>query len=153
MFKPHNAICTECSNFTLVVVKKGLCAKCNYELKQSKKKAEGKDTKKKTYVKKPTGELELFRHLCATREHKCFICKKPLYVLTVSNFMHVIPKGKCEKLRLVEENIVIGCHDFESSCHDVWDKQPRSKIKDNPIWKPIFELEEKLKNQYKSVTI
>ncbi len=145
MFKPNFGICIKCSAKQMIVVKKGLCAKCNYELKQNKKKAEGKETKKKTYVKKPTGELELFKHIGATREHKCFICKKPLHFLTVSNFMHVLPKGKFEDLRLEEENIVIGCHDFESSCHDVWDKQPRSKIKDNPIWAPMFALEEKLK--------
>lgn len=149
MFKPTRGICSGCQKPQLLVVKKLLCAKCNYELKQSKKKAEGKDTKKKTYVKKPTGEYELFKRIGATREHKCFVCKKPLHVLTVSNFMHVVSKKQREDLRLDEENIVIGCHDFESSCHDVWDKQPRSKIKDNPMWKPMFELEEKLK--YKPV--
>lgn len=145
MFKPHIGICVCHGKENILVVKAGYCARGNYELKQNKKKAEGKETKKKTYVKKPTGEYELFKHIGATREHKCFICKKPLHFLTVSNFMHVIPKKQREDLRLAEENIVIGCHDFESSCHDVWDKQPRSKIKDNPMWAPMFALEEKLK--------
>jgi hypothetical protein len=43
---------------------------------------------------------------------------------------------------------VIGCHDTESSCHDVWDKQPRSNIKNNPMWEKMFELESKLKEEY-----
>jgi len=38
MFKPHNSVCIECKQTKLIVVKKGYCAKCNYDIKQSKKK-------------------------------------------------------------------------------------------------------------------
>lgn len=147
-FKPHYNICVGCGKPTLVVVKTMLCSRCNYEKKKSKKKI----TKSKKVAYKATGEYEVFKRIGASREHKCFICEKPLHVLTVSNFMHVLPKKQYEKFRLEEKNIVIGCHDFQSSCHDVWDKQPRSKIADDPKWQKMFKLEEELKNQYKSVT-
>ncbi len=35
--------------------------------------------------------------------------------------------------------------------HDIWDKHPRSEITDNPLWKPMFELEARLKEEYSSI--
>lgn len=148
MFKPFygNCINKDCGRTNVVIpVKSGLCQYCNHELKKSKKKPAEKP---KLPKKKPTGEYALFMAIGAVRPHQCFICNKKLNQLTVSNFMHVLPKGKFEKFRLYDKNIVIGCHDFESSCHDVWDKQPRSNIKDNPMWEKMFELESKLKEEY-----
>ncbi len=139
MFKPHNAVCTQCSKFALVVVKKGLCAKCNYELKQNKKKAEGKSIKKKTYVRKKTGELECFKLIWEKRPHFCEVCKSSIKYARPTNFAHILAKSTYPSLRLAEENIAIlceGCHykfDFGDSSSADFDalKLKRETLKQN----------------------
>jgi hypothetical protein len=144
MFKPHNAVCTECSNFTLVVVKKGLCAKCNYELKQSKKKAEGKDTKKKTYVKKKTGEIELFHDIYEERNGTCEITGHSI-PFNVSSFAHVLGKKAYPKFRLYKPNIML----VEERIHILYDNCSKDKLlAEYPAADVIFEKKELLKQLY-----
>jgi hypothetical protein len=149
MFKPHEGICICHNEKRLLVVKAGYCAIGNYDQKQAKRKADGKKQQKYTYTYKPTGEKELFEQISNEREHKCFVCNKPLHELTASNFMHVLPKAlnKYPKYKLYKKNIVLGCHDDYSSCHNRFDKEPRSTLTE-PMWLPLFELEKQLKQQY-----
>lgn len=153
MFKPFYGYCKFCSKDNqLICVRAGYCQKCNHEQKQAKKKADGKSVKKYTYVKKPTGEKELFELIASERKHECFICKKPLYNLTASNFLHVLPKAlnRYPKYKLYAKNVVLGCHDDFGSCHNRFDKEPRSTLTE-PMWLPMFELEEELKKQYPNI--
>ena len=149
MFKPHVNNCIECGNKTLIVVKKLFCARCNHAHKQAKKKAENKPIKKHWSMKQPTGEKDLFFTIWAESNQRCFVCDKPIQYPIASNFMHVLPKAlnKYPLFKLKRENVVLGCHDNESSCHHRFDKMPRSSLTE-PMWKPLFELEARLKEEY-----
>lgn len=149
-FKPHYGHCKFCEkDAQLICVKSGHCQKCNYDQKQARKKASGKSTAKYQYKREVTGEAELFSKIADEREHKCFICNKVLHNLTPSNFMHVLPKAlnKYPKYKLYSSNIVLGCHDDYSSCHNRFDKEPRSTLTED-MWKPLFGLEFFLKTSY-----
>lgn len=153
MFKPFYGFCKFCSKDNqLICVKAGYCQKCNHEQKQAKKKSEGKSTAKYTYIKRVTGEGTLFAEIAEERPHVCFVCKKPLQDLTPSNFMHVLPKAlnKYPKYKLYAKAIVLGCHDSFSSCHNRFDKEPRSTLTES-MWLPLFELEEELKAKYPKI--
>lgn len=114
MFKPFRGDCSQCDRKGVIIpVKSGLCQYCNHELKQAKKKSEGKETKKKTYVKKPTGEVELFRQIYEERDPWCEWCGNPISEFSVANYHHTKPKSKFPELRLDKNNIVKIC--FE--CH------------------------------------
>lgn len=68
-----------------------------------------KDDKYKPYkyIKKPTGELELFKDIWNTRPHISFLTSSPLGFFNVSYFAHILPKGKYPKAKLDPENIVL----------------------------------------------
>lgn len=160
MFKPHLNTCSNCKQETIVVVKKMLCAKCNYEQKQAKKKSEGKKTGPYRYNRKATGEKDVFHsvldNLPDDQETKCFICRDRISVITPSNFAHVLSKKKYPLFRNNPDNIRILCHKIIADeaggqgCHYAWDFKPRSELKgDN--WERMFKLEEELKEQYKKL--
>lgn len=156
MFKPHDAICSCCGEKTLVVVKKMLCAKCNYKQKQEAKKKAGKKTGGYTYVREATGEGELFEEIMkdfGDEPIKCFVCGRRISLLMPHNFAHVLPKGKYSSFRLYKPNIVILCHlivadETGQGCHHAWDFRPRSELKGEG-WEKMFELEEELKQKHK----
>ena len=156
MFKPHESICSCCGEKTLVVVKKMLCAKCNYNKKQSSKKKAGKKTGGYTYVREATGEGELFEEIMkdfGDDPVKCFVCGRRISLLMPHNFAHVLPKGKYSSFRLYKPNIVILCHlivadETGQGCHHAWDFRPRSELK-GVGWERMFELEEELKQKHK----
>lgn len=104
------------------------------------------------YRKENTGESEVFKTIWETSEHKCFVCGKAIMEPTASNFAHVIPKAlnRYPLFKLHAPNIKLLCHDFYGSCHNRWDKEPRSTLTE-PMWKKLFELEEQLKEEYKSL--
>ena len=58
-------------------------------------------------------------------------------------FSHVLGKGAYPKFRLNKENIVF----MSLREHHLWD-HARWQIRSNPLWKKVFELEEKLKEDY-----
>jgi hypothetical protein len=71
---------------------------------------------------------------------------------------HVLPKGKYPEFRLNPDNIIILCHRLvadengKNGCHNQLDARPRSEIIDNPDWQEFFEIESRLKEEYKSLT-
>lgn len=155
MFKSHKNICASCGQNTLIVVKKMLCGRCNHKLKQEAKKASGKKVSK-SFVsysyKESTGEAEVFLSVWGNSNQRCFVCNKPILYPIASNFMHVLAKApnKFPKYRLYEPNIVLGCHDSETSCHHRYDHMPLSTLVE-PIWNPLFNLRDKLKAQYPEI--
>lgn len=68
-----------------------------------------KDDKYKPYryVKKPTGEKEVFESIWKTRPHKSFLTGHPLDFFNVSYFAHILSKGKYPKYRLKRANIIL----------------------------------------------
>lgn len=149
MFKPHIGKCVYpgCTRERApIVVKAGWCDKCNYNHKKEKKPPIKRGL---VFKKQITGEAELFRQIWEESDKRCYVCKKPILFPTASNFMHVLAKAlnKYPLFKLKKENIVLGCHDSESSCHHRYDKAPRSTLTE-PMWLPLFELEEKLKKEY-----
>lgn len=148
MFQPHLNNCSNCGNFTLVVVKKMLCQKCNHELKQSKK---GFKERKKP-VFKATGEKDTFQVILDSFGDDpitCFVCGKRLSLVTHSNFAHILRKSRYERFRLNPDNIKIMCYNIQGTgCHSVFDNNPRSDIINKPEWQKVFELETKLKEEY-----
>jgi len=119
-------------------------SRCRYHnaLEKTKKKKGGITKKKKT-----TGELKLFRELLSHRPFCSFITGKPINEIPKPwNFLHVLPKGqnKYPKFKLNPKNIVLGTLEE----HEAWDHN-RASIKDNPLWKKMFELEQELLTEYK----
>jgi len=156
MFKPFIGNCSRCTRTnTVIPVKLGLCQWCNKEAKDAKKKVSGKKVSKSfaSYAyKEPTGEAEVFLTVWENSDQRCFVCRKPIPYPIASNFMHVLAKAlnAFPKYKLYQPNIVLGCHDSETSCHHRWDKTPRSSLIE-PMWKILFELEAKLKAQYPEI--
>lgn len=162
MFKPHYGFCKFCEkDGQLIAVRSGHCQQCNYNLKQSKKKAAGKKTGKYNYVRQATGEGSMFAEMALNtigdEPTKCAVCGTILAVLTHNNYAHILPKGKFPKMRLEPRNIAILCHrtiadaDGNQGCHFMWDMQPRSKILNDPKWQKMLEREEQLKEEYKQL--
>lgn len=161
MFKPHINICSQCGDEALMVVKKMLCARCNHKQKQAKKKAAGKKTGGYQYVRNATGEGNIFEEILNERDPVCFVCGEPITLVMPHNFMHILPKGKYEKFRLYKPNIQLACFKIiatndgngkpTNGCHADFDFKPRSEL--DPIkWNHVFELEEKLKEEYRNLT-
>lgn len=154
MFKPHFSTCSKCLQPSIVVVKKMLCAKCNYENKQTKKKASGKSIAKYSYVREATGEAALMEKMVMDLpDHAttCFVCDKRIAVLTYSNMAHVLPKGKFPAYRLYSKNIRILCFNFDGTgCHNRLDHQPKSTLTEDG-WQKVWDLQEELKQLYPKI--
>jgi len=151
MFKPHHGICSnpECQKEGIIVVKSGLCGFCNHKAKQAKKRAAGKKSGGYKYVRKATGEAELFEEIASEREWVDFVTSEPLRELTPTQFIHVLPKAlnKYPLFKLYKENIVLGSNDT----HFKWDNVPRSELKKDQRFDKLFALESQLIEEYKRI--
>ena len=152
MFQPHYGTCIKCDKEGIIAVKKGYCQKCNYDLKQGKKKESGRLITKKALFK-PTGEKDVFHVVLDSFGDDpivCFVCGKRLSITTHHNFAHILRKSRYERFRLNPDNIKIMCYNIQGTgCHSIFDNNPRSDIINKPEWQKVFELEEKLKEEYK----
>jgi len=151
MFRPHHGICSnpECQKEGIIVVKSGLCGFCNHKAKQAKKKAAGKKSGGYKYVRKATGEAELFEEIASEREWVDFVTGEKLWKLTPTQFIHVLPKAlnKYPLFKLYKENIVLGSNDT----HFKWDNVPRNELKKDPRFDKLFVLEAQLIEEYKRI--
>jgi hypothetical protein len=162
MFKIHYGTCLgPCGKEDqLIVIKKGFCQKCNHEQKQAKKKAAGKKSGQYRYERKPTGEKHVFEakleQIGDSEETKCFVCQQRIALVMPHNFAHVLSKGCYPLFRLNPDNIVLLCHKIiadknGNGCHYLYDMTPHSELKGEG-WERLFELRDKLKEEYKSVS-
>jgi hypothetical protein len=154
MFKPHIGNCVNCPRTSVpIVVRDGFCDKCNYKRKEDKKRSEGKKTGGYKYVKKATGEKNVFEQVLDNLdefETRCFICEKRVAVVTHHNFAHILAKGRYPKFRLNPDNIRIMCYNIQGTgCHSRYDFSPKSELTD-PMWDKVWQLREKLLNEYKT---
>lgn len=92
---------------------------------------------------KPTGEKAIFEEIWNERPHRSYVSGKPIKSFSVANFSHILSKKQFPRFRLNKDNIVLKT--FEE--HQKWEFE-KYKLKDLPEWQKIFELEEKLKQQY-----
>lgn len=158
MFKPHYGSCSQCEkDDQLIVVKAGLCQKCNWENKQAKKKAAGKKSGAYKYVREATGEAEMFREIALNtigdEATRCWVCGTPIAVVTHNNMAHILAKGKYPNFRLKPENVKILCFNIQGTgCHNRLDHAPLSTLTEHG-WKKLFELREKLKQEYGQTSI
>jgi len=156
MFKPHKGTCVECKKEEqLIVVKKGYCQKCNWDIKQAKKKSEGKKSGKYQYKRKPTGEMETFHRVLndlPDEPTRCFVCGVLVPVITHHNFAHILPKGRHPLFRNKSENIRVMCYKIDGTgCHSKYDFYPKSELK-GENWDRVFELKRLLLEEYKYIS-
>ena len=98
------------------------------------------------YIRKPTGEAEVFKMIWEERPHKSQIGGEKITEAKPINFLHVLPKAKNKypEFKLLKQNIVLGTAEE----HRLWD-EGRETIRNNPKWQWMFELEETLIAKYK----
>jgi len=109
---------------------KGMCKGCA-----------SKGYKKISTVKKPTGELELFKEIWAERIHYCKVTEEYLgSEPKVSFFSHLLPKGAYPAFRLRKDNIWL----MTPEIHHEWDFGNRNA----EIFKEARAKAEELKREY-----
>ena len=151
--KPTKGICKECAKFAeesghepqerWIVNKSKML--CNYHNELRKKKS--KPTKH--YVRKATGELDMFKEIWEEREHVSFVSGEPLdkYAKNIETFVkmfaHILSKGAYPAFRLRKDNIVLLTPDE----HFLYD-MANHKIKEDQYWAGVYEMKEKLKIEY-----
>lgn len=96
---------------------------------------------------KKTGQIEIFEEIAAEREWRCYVTGNVLKELKPINFMHVLAKGlnKYPKMKLHKPNIQL----VEDDVHFRWDHCPRSELYKDPRFDKLFDLELRLKREYK----
>lgn len=167
MFKPHYGTCPDCPPNTraLIVVRAGYCQRHNEDRKKVKKALRKRVNEPKVQealsgldkivskkkFKEPTGELKLFKMIWESRPHRCEVCGKEIKNFSHNIFSHILSKGSYGELRLDENNIWIMCYDFNNErgwggCHLKWEHHTND-MKDDPMWMPVFELAEQLKQE------
>lgn len=112
-------VCKVCQKEKWVQNSRGVCPECVYK-KNHNGKTQGQvlTEKKKTYIRKPTGEKQLFLEIWGERDHVCHNCKSTLPEPPQTfYFMHVKSKGAFPELRLQKSNIKLSCWD----CHYAYD--------------------------------
>lgn len=107
--------------------------------------------KKISYIRKETGELELFIQIWNERPHKSFLSGKKLNTFSPSLFAHVLPKAKNRfpKWKLNPDNIIL----LTIEEHHLYDngyieQRERYAKENNCDWNKIYNLYNELKNTY-----
>lgn len=140
--------CTQCGADDVMIVKRMasgiLCQGCN---RKRLDKDKPKISPKSSFVRKePTGEGALFLAIFNTRPHVSFVDKSYLGDEPCAwMFAHVLNKKNFPLFRLYDKNIVMLTFDQ----HYALDFGSQEELKRLPEWKPLFELKEKLKEEYK----
>jgi len=109
---------------------------------------------------KATGERETFEvvldELSDFEPTTCFVCGINVAVVTHCNMAHVLSKKQYSLFRNNPNNIKILCHrivadkDGNQGCHYLYDMTPHSNLKGEG-WEKLFELRDKLKEEYKRI--
>lgn len=104
----------------------------------------GKTARAKAWVKKPTGEADLFKCLFIERGMKCQITGKPL-LFDVNSFAHILGKGAWPSFRLNPNNILMVLPEI----HHLYDNSSREKLLAKyPEAEIIYTMKDKLRALY-----
>lgn len=124
----------------------------NSDFKKARRPPKSKKPLRRTGIKKKfpkaSGEAVIFTMIANTRGNKCQVCGKQIIEFGAGNFSHLLSKGTRPDLRLNPKNILIMCFNMNGSgCHNRYDTIAESKLLEAnyKMWKPIFELRDKLK--------
>lgn len=111
--------------------------------------AKHKNRLKRNKVPKSTGEGGLFMEIWIERPHVSFLSGEPLGNVMRPIFMsHLLPKGSYPKYRLEKKNIIL----MTAQEHTDWHSQARTDlVKKDPRWQKIFDMYDKLKEEYLSL--
>ena len=97
---------------------------------------------KKKY--KPTGEMDLFKHLWEARKHRCYVTGRELE-FSPSICFHILGKGAYPKYRLNPDNIIFVSREY----HDDWHSMTKPELlKKDCDWQKVFDLYDNLKERY-----
>lgn len=94
-------------------------------------------------------QLDVFKEIWSERPH--FSQVSGVYLgeeLNVWFMSHILPKSTYGRYKCNKENIIL----MTPAEHLIWEHSKSTK-KDNPKWKWLFELKDKLTRQYNGVII
>jgi hypothetical protein len=125
---------------------KGLCQHHYWSEKR-------KTYKKKISVRKPTGELALFKTIFEEREKRCFLTNAKLksyeYYMSIGMFHnifhHVLSKGLYGRFRFNPNNIIMLLPDVHN---DVEVMATSDLMRKYPHYNKLLTLKDKLKKEY-----
>lgn len=120
---------------------RGLCLTCDRKKNPQKHKMKPK-------VSKPTGELVIMKVIFEDSNKKCWVCDEPIKIFSPGNMMHILPKSTYPEFRLLKKNIKPACFPYGNQCHHKWDFTSQEDLKKDPMWDKVFELKERLQNEY-----
>jgi len=103
------------------------------------------------YIKKKTGEREVFEMIWNEREHKSFLSGKALGTFCVSYFAHVLSKAqnKYPKFKLYKKNIILLTIEEHHLLDQGTEKARKEyEIKENCSFNKIKKLYDENKREY-----
>ena len=90
-------------------------------------------------------ELDLFKEIWRERPHYSEVSGEPLDGFSPVYFSHILTKGAYPEHRLNKENIVLKTYDE----HRMWESGDRDKLRNIPMWKKVFDIQDKMKTKIK----
>lgn len=146
--KPVKGFCKDCVEVSeMLGVKpqeKWLANKSKALCKYHNEKRKKKDKPTKNFIRKKTGELDMFEEIWDERQHVSEVSGEPLGdILDPWFFAHLLPKGSYPAYRLRKENIIL----LTKKEHTQLDHSVHT-IKNDPNWEFVFRLRDDLKIQY-----
>ena len=103
-------------------------------------------------VRKPTGEMEIFKQILAERsiggKNYSQVSGELIESPNQFNLHHLLPKGSYPAYRLNKDNIVIISEDEHFDFHN-----NTAKVKADPKWKWLFDKIEELKIEYNTSSV
>jgi len=138
-------ICVSCEKEKYIYAKK-MCMGC-YGRAQKGKTNETKKNKRVGLLNNELSEIAVYNEIWSERVHRSEVSGEPLlpkgHPMWHWQFSHCIGKGCYGKFKYDKRNIILKTPDE----HILWENY-KHKIRDNPKWKWVFELEEALKQEY-----
>ena len=145
MIPRKKKICVSCEKEKYIYAKK-MCMRC-YGRAQKGKTNETKKNKRVGLLNNELSEIAVYNEIWSERVHRSEVSGEPLlpkgHPMWHWQFSHVLSKGAFSKFKYDKRNIVLKSPDE----HILWENY-KHKIRDNPKWKWVFELEEALKQEY-----
>lgn len=139
--KPKKRVCKSCPRLTFGRE----CSYCKSKRYAAKSKEKAKDKPKKQPVRnyRKTGMLEYFKEIWGERPHISEVSQEPIHHFDIRCFSHILPRSTYPLFATYKKNLVLKT----PKEHDLWQFH-QDEIKDDPMWKPFFQLKEELTREY-----
>lgn len=141
MRKPKKRICKSCPRVTYGRE----CGVCKAKRYTAKAKGKAKNNPKKHPVRnyRKTGMLDYFNEIWNERPHLSEVSQEPIHAFDICCFSHILPRSTYPLFAAYKKNLLIKTPDE----HDKWQFH-QDEIKDDPLWKPVFDLKKELTREY-----